>query len=372
MTRKGERTRVGRCVYQDASGLAARVNVGTETRERRFPLGTAREKIKRWQDQTKAELRKRQADRPTRGTLAADAAIYLRAVAGMAGIVERTRHIDDWLAVLGHRDRDRITPVEIRQALEDWRVERRYSASSLNHRRTALQHLFSVLDGKGSANPVRSVPRYREPDAVARGLDWPTVRAILREMPPSVTRLRIAIMATTGLPHSTLGRLTATDVDVSGRTFARPDRRKGAGTKSALMPLSRRAAWYFRLLGRANGWGPFSRRSLYESFRRGCRHAEMAAAERGELLDLSRARPYDVRHGFASAVLAATGNLQTTKELLGHASLVTTLRYTRSAVPPALIAATAAVERLMALRREKTPPRAKKAEFPQAPVAQSG
>ena len=355
MSRSGGRKRIGRCVYEDAHGIAAVAHFRQATEEKRFPHGTDRDIIKQWQDETRAALRKQLGDRPTRGTLAGDAPYYLGIVGHMKGIVERTRHITEWVARLGQRDRHRITPPEIRAALETWRVERHLSASSLNHRRTALQHLYSVLDGKGERNPVRSVPRYREPDALPRGLPWATIRSILREMPPSVTRLRVALIATTGLPHATLGRLVAADVDCDARTYARPGRQKGAGTKAQRMPLSRRAAWYFRLLGRVNGWGPFSRRSLYESFRRGCVRAELAASHRGETIDLSRIRPYDLRHSFATWVYAATGDVQAVKELLGHTSLATSLRYTRSAVPPALAAASAAAERIMAPRRG-TPP----------------
>lgn len=229
------------------------VHVGHLTRERRFPPEASRKTIRAWQDETRTELRKIVAQGPQAGTRAGDAEDYLGTVAGMAGIVERTRHTDEWLAAFGHRRRPTITPVEIRRQLKQWRVERKLSASSLNHRRTALQHLWSVLDGKGERNPVRSVPRYREPDAAPRGLPWPLIRSILLTMPPSVTRLRLAIMATTGLPHATLGRLTAADVDTDRRVYHRPGRLKGAGTKGALMPLTRRAAWYFRLLDQAGG-----------------------------------------------------------------------------------------------------------------------
>ncbi|MCE5247938.1 tyrosine-type recombinase/integrase [bacterium] len=348
--RTGPRVRIGKCLYRDATGLSAVVNVGDLTRERRFPLETPRDRVKLWQDETRVALRKTVSS-PTRGTFAADAARYLRAVKAMAGIDERTKQIEAWVGEIGHRYRDRIASSEIRAVLERWKEEKGWSSSTLNHYRTAVQHLWNVLDGKGEKNPVRGVPRYREPDAAPRGLPWPAVLSILRAMPPSVTRLRLAIMATTGLPHSTLGRLAHADVDLEARVYRRPGRQKGAGAVGALMPLSRRAAAYFRLLDRAGGWGPFSRGSLRLSFLRACRAAEAAAAKAGDRLDLAGVRPYDLRHSFGTAVLQATGDLQATKELLGHAALSTTLRYTRASVAPSVLEAQAKVDRITAPNR---------------------
>jgi integrase len=317
------------------------------------PPETGRDTIKRWQDTTRAELRKLVTS-PVRGTFAADAERYLRAVAGMKGIDERAKQIDLWISVFGNRYRERVAAAEIRERLEKWRVEKKWSASTLNHYRTALGHLWSVLDGKGERNPVRSVPRYREPDAAPRGLPCATIRAIFRAMPPSVTRLRLAIIAYTGIPHATLMRLAAASMDWRASTSVRPGRRKGRGTPEKTMPLSARARRCFRLLDRAGGWGPFSTSSMRMSFRRACRAAERAAAKKGETLDLSGVRPYDLRHSFGTAVVQATGDLQAAKEMLDHSTLSTTLRYTRASVAPAVAAAQAKVDQFVAPSRGTT------------------
>lgn len=310
-------------------------------------LDTPRKRIKGWQDETRAQLRKLVSS-PVRGTFAADADRYLAAVKGMAGIDERRKLIAAWVGIFGHRYRERIAAVEIRAQLEEWRVEREWSASTLNHYRGALMHLWHVLDGKAERNPVRDVPRYGRGEEEARGLPYRVVRAILEAMPPSLTRLRLAIIAFTGLPHATLMRLGPEKIDWQAGTFRRPRRRKGQGTAEKVMPLSRRALYYFKLLDRAGGWGPFSTSSMRMSFLRACRAAERAAARQGERLDLSGVRPYDLRHSFGTAVQAATGDLQATRELLDHASLSTTLRYTRGSVAPAVVEAQAKTEKLLA------------------------
>src|SRR6185295_12121548 len=47
-------------------------------------------------------------------------------------------------------------------------IELVLSPSAVNKRRTALQHLFTVLDGKSAPNPVKNVPKFREPDPRTR------------------------------------------------------------------------------------------------------------------------------------------------------------------------------------------------------------
>lgn len=344
MSPRGPRKRIARGVYEDRAGIEARVQVRGLKQQARFPkTAKGRQDARAWQDRARAALRRKAKAAPA-GPFVEDVRRYLAAVTSMPTFTERQLHLEDWCAAFGARRRDSLSSSEIRAQLETWRTLHDWSASALNHRRTALQHLFTVLDGKSGENPVRDVPRFREPEALPRGLPWPTIRAILRAMPPSADRLRCALMAWTGLPHSTLARVTSADVDCRHRTLARPGRKKGAGTRAQLVPLTRRAVWYFRLMDHAGAWGAFDRWHMRREFRAGCRRVEREAAERGDVLDLSGVRVYDLRHSFGSLVYQQTHDLQATAVLMGHASLTTTRRYTLSAVPAALTAAIAKVE----------------------------
>ena len=78
---------------------------------------------------------------------------------------------------------------------------------------------------------------------------------------------------------------------------------------------------------------------MRQSLARACRRVEQHAASNGVELDLSRVRPYDFRHSYATALLAATHDLRTTQRLMLHSSGRTTERYARAAVDPVLVAA---------------------------------
>ena len=52
-------------------------------------------------------------------------------------------------------------------------------------------------------------------------------------------------------------------------------------------------------------WGDFSRSSMRKSLQRACRQVEQRFKRHRVDLDLSRVRPYDFRHSYATAVLAA-------------------------------------------------------------------
>ena len=93
--KKPRRKRIGKGIYRDRYGLSAAVKVGTAAdahqREKRFPFDTSLKNIKAWQEAMRTELRKA-ANRPaaaSRGTLEADAKLYLKQVEGLASYKSR-------------------------------------------------------------------------------------------------------------------------------------------------------------------------------------------------------------------------------------------------------------------------------------------
>lgn len=263
---------------------------------------------------------------------AGDAVRYLAAVQAMPSYRDRERDIQHWVDVFGQKDRRTIKPADIRAQLAIWansttRRGATLSASALKHRLTALQHLWTVLDGAHARNPVKEVPRPTQPDPKPRDLPYAVVDAILGQLPRCKTRARLEVLAYTGIPFATQARITPSDIDLDRRRVYLAGRKKGKGTKAGWRRLTARGAHAFERFIREEAFGKASSGSWHQVF---IRARDKAAADLK--LDLSHVRPYDFRHAFAVHVLTTTGDIRATQELLGHTNLRTTELYTQSGV----------------------------------------
>jgi integrase len=341
-------------------GYRAYVRVRGSLYTKRFPKDATKTEMRDWRSGQRTDvLRRHRRDEGAHsapGTFAADVKTYLEGVRAMPTYAWREKEMALWVAAFGDRPRASITSAEIRAVLARWRtsgkhvivyerdprgrrvrnaltnaytVLREYDAplseSAVNHRRTALMHFFHVMNGKGGANPVKDIPRLREPDAKPRGLTFAQLRLVFSQMAPSKTKARILVMAHTGLPHATLMRLARADVDYAAKTVLAPRRRKGKGTKTRALPLTRDAVAAFKMLDRYDGWGPFSRDSLRRALALACTKAGVPVI-----------RGYDLRHSFATAVYRASGDIKAVQALLDHSDQKLTDRYTLGAVEDAM------------------------------------
>src|SRR4030095_4260477 len=90
---------------------------------------------------------------------------------------ERRIDIERWAKLFKGRNRNTIKSLEIRKAVQAWaagegtgRVDRhgrtikvgKLSASTLNHRLSALSNFYELLNGKRGYNPVAEVERFQE------------------------------------------------------------------------------------------------------------------------------------------------------------------------------------------------------------------
>lgn len=281
---------------------------------------------------------------PKRSGFAKDAAEYLKAVRSMASYDDRERDINAWVAAFGDRNRRTITPVDIRTQLETWSQGNTSkgtppSASLLNHRLTALQNLFTVLDGKLARNPAKEVPKFREPEPKARAVDYGIIQAILDAMPACKTKARLEVLAYTGIPPSSIMRITQEDLNLDASSVYLRGRQKGKGTKGKWRKLTKQGVQAFRSFIAADAFGPYSDGSLHQVF---VRARDKVAKALGVSLD--HIRPYDFRHSFGSRVLEVTGDLKATQKLMGHSDPKTTERYTLAAVDVRVDLAIAALD----------------------------
>lgn len=325
---------------------------------KRFPPDAALTTMKHWRDEQRVRVRLGAALPQSTSTFAQDVQIYLKQVQSMPTLDWRKTDLALWLQAFGpDRDRRTITAGEVRAQLECWRLT--YAANTVNHRRTALMHLFSVLDGKSAPNPARDVPRYRDDsqDAPPRALSLAAIDVVLAHMRPSQTRARLMLFRYTGWPPAQMARVLPTDVRWDEAVWVRP-RRKGEGIVGEWLPLLPEAWTALREFKRLGCWGngtTWSTSSARRAFRLAARKARRALAAayarrtldrataralRAELLDVT---PYQLRHSFGTLVAAVNRDDRAVQTLMQHADIRTTHRYTKATVDPRTAAALASV-----------------------------
>ena len=314
----------------------AYVRVNGRLKTKTFPLGTMLVKMQHWREGARVALREGTYTNTTGTTLAVDAQRYLALVEGMTTFDDREYHIDQWVNALGHRPRASIQPFDIQQQLELWRKTGSsdggpLAPATLNLRRTALQSLYTTLDGKHMPNPVRGVAPYREEELP---LDLPThdeaQRAIAALWPrkyrptkrPPLTQARLWVLYWTGWPSSTLKRVEPRHIDEARMTVLLHGRRKGGGTKPHERPVSPQAMAALKLLKKLGGLGDFDGPGLNHALKRGCDAATPP---------VRHFRVYDLRHLFGTTLSRHSKDERGVSELMGHADPRQTRRYTRHA-----------------------------------------
>jgi integrase len=336
-------------IRRRGAGWEANVRVGGHLHTQTFALDTPPRVMQDWR------ARQRGAAIPTRrGTLADDVTRYLATVRHMPTYEERKKHLDDWLAALGpDRSRATITTQELDAILSDWLTDPRSATDprplapvSVRHRRTALRHLYRVLDGKSAPNPVADTRRPPDPRPQPRAVPLEHIRRMLEHLPTGQTRARVMVILATGLPHASVMALQPADVDLQRAVARVPARRKGQGAAARLLPLNPSAVAAFQEMARTKAWGAFSQSGMRSLVLRACEAAGVAPFT-----------PYQLRHTAATLIYQQTGSLDTTARLLGHSTTAITQRYTQEAHLAVDTLAMAKVGRVLAAQlapREKT------------------
>jgi integrase len=241
------------------------------------------------------------------------------------------------------------------------------SDSTKDKYRTALSHLFTVLDGKGAPSPFREIKRFDTADPERRDQPYELIDAILANVrdtgqsgQPSRTKAFLTVEAYVPITRAQLTRMSRGDVHWDELEISCPSRKKGRGTKAKRKPITPEGLAAFRAFDAADCWGVKpSNSSIHRTFVR-ARDAAIAELKQSRPdLDLSRAstmRPYDLRHSFAAMVYAKTGSLSITGQMLDHEDSSTTFRYAQGAVPAHLKAAGAALSEAFAARPKYVAP----------------
>jgi len=362
-TTKRRRVRLEEGIYRDRNFLLAIVRVGQRAgvppKRKKYPLGTELRTIRAWRARSEAELLETVPHVPDSldGILATDIPVFLNRIAAGRRREDFRMLLAHWSASpLGTMPREDISRDDIIQQLARWE-EAQVAVSTRNHRLRALRTFYHALDGVETANPTDKIKKTREPPAEIRSIPMPLVILILSNIPDrgrptngtrptySELKIRLQVMAWTGMPSAQLLRLEPRHVDFAGARIYLQPRRKGKGSRGAWVTLMPPAVDALRAFAIAKLWGrPWSRSSMRKSWRGAIRRTtaqltkeaedtgDRALLEQFMLSVPPDCRPYDLRHSFATEAYRLTGELRAVAELLQHATLETTKRYTEGAV----------------------------------------
>lgn len=318
-------------IKRTATGFRAwqRVRPGAGgLKSKRFPKTATLTEMKAWREDTRAKHRTEPSAPIARGTLAADIKKYLKLVATMPSLKDRTRDLAAWEAAYGMRPRAALTRSDYQLVLQDWRLHGKHgkplAASTVNHRRTALMHLYTVLDGKAAPNPLRDIRPFDEPPAEPRDLGLDTARAILHALKPSKSRARINVLTWTGMRgNSELAKMRPEYVNLAQRECWVPTGKKG---QPRLIVLNDEGVEAWREFTYMKAWGRYSKDSLRRAFQRAVAIVNAMRRRRGQPA-LQDVRVYDLRHTIATALRRAGADLADIQAHLGHSSPRMTQRY---------------------------------------------
>lgn len=330
-------------------GFEVRARVGASksgrslARSKHYTKEASIRDMKAWRDATivalRAELAVVVGPVARRGTLADDIERYLKLVAAMPSFESRARDLKLWRDRFGDLSRHAVTTQMVREQLQEWRVKGpRYrwrgrkdgkleivpgpaSASTCNHRRTALMHFYRVLDGRNGFNPVRDVPPFKEPPPEPRGKDLAVLQLVIARVESEQNRRRLEVLLWTGMRVSELQAMKPDHVDLTNQVCYVRSAKGGAGYRP--VPLNAEGVRAWRDFMALNLWGKFDKQLIRNSLKRAFKSEQR---DRG-LKTFESIRVHDLRHSLAQAYLAAGADLADVQELLGHTTPRMTRRY---------------------------------------------
>lgn len=210
--------------------------------------------------------------------------------------------------------------------------DRGLARTSVARRLAALRSFYRFLMRRGHAraNPAQEVQTPRLPKRLPAYLPIDESEALLRANFPATlagTRDRavLELLYATGIRVAELAGLQVEDVDLREGAV----RVTGKGGKERIVPVGRKAVEALRvyLAERTEGSGPLFRNRWGGRLTVRSLHRIVGARARAAGLS-RRVTPHTLRHTFATHLLDAGADLRLIQELLGHARLGTTQKYT--------------------------------------------
>lgn len=228
------------------------------------------------------------------------------------------------LRLIGNRTLDSITPLDVEEFQQARSQE--VSPATVNRETALLKHMFNMAERwrlyQGN-NPVRLVEFLPENNLQFRTLDRDEELRFLQSAPPYLREL-IIFAINTGLRCGDLLNLKWEGVDIEQRRLSII---MGKTRRRLDVPLNE-TAMEIMAVRAAIKHGPF----VFYNPGTGDRFHDLKLSFKATVrrAGLSGITWHTLRHTFASRLTRASVDLVTVKELLGHASINTTMRYAHS------------------------------------------
>ena len=258
-------------------------------------------------------------------------AAYSRDLAGFLAFLQEYRGETPGIAVMAE-----LAPAEFRAYLAR-RAHDGVARSSTARAMSTLRGFFRFLDKTGRVhNPaIKAVKTPRLPESIPRPLDKDDARSVIEKIAEfSVTPwIQLRDVALFTLLYGCGLRIDeALGLDRRQAPTGEAVAITGKGDKQRIVPVLPVVA---RAVSDYLGACPYAREDgpLFYGARGGRLNAGVVQRQMRKLRDdmalPPSATPHALRHSFATHLLGAGGDLRAIQELLGHASLSTTQRYTK-------------------------------------------
>jgi integrase len=225
-------------------------------------------------------------------------------------------------AFMGSSRLDKVSAFDV----ERYKSKRRQSISdaSVNRELAILKRLFSLAVEWGvvNANPVKKVRMLAEPEQTIRTFSDHEKEALI-EACSSKFRPLVVTALHTGMRRSEIFNLTWRDVDLEAGALTVSHTKSG---KIRYLPINADVRETLTALpsprdGHVFKWKGAQWKCIQKQWARALRSAKEAG------VDLSGGRFHDCRHTFATDLVLGGVDLRTVQELLGHADIKMTMRY---------------------------------------------
>ncbi|MBI4401089.1 MAG: tyrosine recombinase XerC [Nitrospirae bacterium] len=246
-----------------------------------------------------------------------------------------------------------VDPLMIRGYLA-WLDRKREKQSSLARKLAALRSFYRFLarEGRAGVNPAAEVRTPKQPEHLPRVLTKDDANALMEfpegnSVPARRDRAILETLYSTGARVSELVGMNLDDLNLTDGLV----RLRGKGRKERIVPIGDVALdalrEYYELLSRhtsrapvapADATGPRRHEEqaqpVFLNHRGGrltARSVERIVGKYSSRLTGGRISPHALRHSFATHLLDEGADLRAIQEMLGHASLATTQKYTHLA-----------------------------------------